>query len=76
MVVVCTQSVVQGAYADTRRRPHQRMSADEKAQVLEKVDTSSGSKRNVMAELGVFKSTHYRRSGIIGPPSEEPQMPQ
>jgi transposase len=36
------------------------MSTDEKAQVLEKVETSHGSKRKVMAELGVPKSTYYR----------------
>ena len=36
------------------------MSADEKAQVLEKAEASHGSKRQVMAELGVPKSTYYR----------------
>ena len=36
------------------------MSTDEKAQVLEKVEASRGSKRKVMVELGVPKSTYYR----------------
>ncbi len=36
------------------------MSADEKAEVLERVETSPGSRRKVMAELGVPKSTYYR----------------
>ena len=36
------------------------MSTDEKAQVLETVEASHGSKRKVMAELGVPKSTYYR----------------
>ena len=36
------------------------MSADKKAQVLEKVETSPGSKRKVLAELGVSKSAYYR----------------
>ena len=36
------------------------MSADEKAQVLEKVEASPGSKRKVLAELGVSKSAYYR----------------
>ena len=36
------------------------MSADEKAHILEKVEASQGSKRQVMAELGVPKSTYYR----------------
>ena len=36
------------------------MSTDEKAQVLEKVETSHGPKRKVMAELDVPKSTYYR----------------
>jgi len=36
------------------------MSADEKVQVLERVEASPGSKRKVMAELGVPKSTYYR----------------
>ncbi len=36
------------------------MSADEKAAVLERVETSPGSRRKVMAELGVPKSTYYR----------------
>ena len=36
------------------------MSTDEKAQVLETVEASRGSKRKVMAELGVPKSTYYR----------------
>ncbi len=36
------------------------MSTDEKVQVLETVEASHGSKRKVMAELGVPKSTYYR----------------
>jgi transposase InsO family protein len=36
------------------------MSTDEKAQVLEKIEASHGSKRQVMTELGVPKSTYYR----------------
>ncbi len=36
------------------------MSADEKATVLERVESSPGSRRRVMAELGVPKSTYYR----------------
>ena len=36
------------------------MSTDEKVQVLETVEASRGSKRKVMAELGVPKSTYYR----------------
>ena len=36
------------------------MSADEKAQVLGKVEASAGSKRKVLAELGVSKSDCYR----------------
>ena len=36
------------------------MSTDEKVQVLEKVEASCGSKRKVMVELGVPKSTYYR----------------
>ena len=36
------------------------MSAEEKAQVLETVEASPGSKRKVLAELGVSKSDCYR----------------
>ncbi len=36
------------------------MSADAKAQVLKKVESSSGSKRKVLSELGVSKSDRYR----------------
>ena len=36
------------------------MSTEEKAQVLEKIEASHGSKRQVMTELGVPKSTYYR----------------
>jgi hypothetical protein len=36
------------------------MSADEKAQFLEKVEASSGSKRKVLADLGGSKSDCYR----------------
>ena len=36
------------------------MSADEKATVLERVEGSPGSRRKIMAELGVPKSTYYR----------------
>ena len=36
------------------------MSADEKAQVLQKVESSPGSKRKVLSELGVSKSAYYR----------------
>jgi hypothetical protein len=36
------------------------MSADEKAQVLEKVEAFRGPKRKVMVELGVPESTYYR----------------
>jgi len=36
------------------------MSADEKAEVLERVEGSPGSRRKVMGELGVPKSTYYR----------------
>ncbi|MCH7653972.1 MAG: helix-turn-helix domain-containing protein, partial [Chloroflexi bacterium] len=36
------------------------MGADEKTEVLERVEASPGSKRRVMAELGVPKSTYYR----------------
>ena len=36
------------------------MSADEKAQVLETVEATPGSKRKVLAELGVSKSAYYR----------------
>ena len=41
--------------AESRRRPYQRMSVDEKAQVLQKVESSLGSKRKVLSELGVFQ---------------------
>ncbi len=37
------------------------MSTDEKAQVLETVEASRGSKRKVMVELGVPKSRYYGR---------------
>ena len=36
------------------------MSVDEKAQVLQKVESSPGSKRKVLSELGVSKSDRYR----------------
>ena len=36
------------------------MSVDEKAQVLQKVESSPGSKRKVLSELGVSKSDYYR----------------
>ena len=36
------------------------MTADEKAQVLEKVEATPGSKRKVLSELGVSKSVCYR----------------
>ena len=36
------------------------MSADEKASVLERVESSPGSRRKVMEELGIPKSTYYR----------------
>ncbi len=36
------------------------MSADEKVEVLERVEASPGSRRKIMAELGVSKSTYYR----------------
>jgi len=36
------------------------MSADEKDEILERVEGSPGSRRSVMAELGVPKSTYYR----------------
>jgi len=36
------------------------MSVDEKAQVLQRVETSPGSKRKVLSELGVSKSDCYR----------------
>ena len=36
------------------------MSVDEKAQALQKVESSSGSKRKVLSELGVSKSDRYR----------------
>ena len=36
------------------------MNADEKAQVLETVEATPGSKRKVLAELGVSKSAYYR----------------
>ena len=36
------------------------MSVDEKAQVLQKVESSPGSKRKVLSELGVSKSDCYR----------------
>ncbi|MFP6651701.1 MAG: hypothetical protein VCA17_05690, partial [Dehalococcoidia bacterium] len=36
------------------------MSVDEKAQVLQKVESSPGSKRKVLAGLGVSKSDCYR----------------
>ena len=36
------------------------MSTDEKVHILEKVEASQGPKRQVMAELGVPKSTYYR----------------
>ena len=36
------------------------MSSDEKTEVLERVEASPGSRRKVMAELGVPKSTYYR----------------
>jgi len=36
------------------------MSADDKTEVLERVEASPGSKRKVMAELGIPKSTYYR----------------
>ena len=36
------------------------MSADEKVEVLERVEASPGSRRKIMAELGVPKSTYYR----------------
>ena len=36
------------------------MSSDEKTEVLERVEASPGSRRRVMTELGVPKSTYYR----------------
>ena len=36
------------------------MSADAKAQILQKVESSPGSKRKVLSELGVSKSDYYR----------------
>ena len=36
------------------------MSTDEKATVLERVEALPGSRRKIMAELGVPKSTYYR----------------
>ena len=36
------------------------MTADDKAQVLEKVEATPGSKRKVLAELGISKSVCYR----------------
>ena len=42
------------------RRRRQHMSADAKAQSLEKVEASQGSKRPVLSELGISKSDCYR----------------
>mgnify|MGYP001197766942 CR=1 FL=1 len=44
------------------------MTADEKAQVLEKVEATPGSKRKVLAELGVSKSVcyHWRARARLG----------
>ncbi|MFP6653484.1 MAG: hypothetical protein VCA17_14870 [Dehalococcoidia bacterium] len=42
------------------RRRRQRKSVTEKAQVLQKVESSPGSKRKVLSELGVSKSDCYR----------------
>ena len=42
------------------------MSVDEKAQVLQKVESSPGSKRNVLSELGVSKSDCYRGRARMG----------
>ena len=41
-------------------RRYQRMSGTEKAEVLDKVDSSSLPKRKVLGELGVPRSTYYR----------------
>ncbi|MFP6565997.1 MAG: transposase [Dehalococcoidia bacterium] len=46
--------------AVSRRRRRQRMNVDEKAQVFQKVESSPGSKRKVLAEVGVSKSDCYR----------------
>ena len=35
------------------------MSADEKAHVIERVESGSSAKRKVLAELGIPKSTYY-----------------
>ena len=45
--------------AESRRRRRQRMSADAKVQVLQKVESSPGSKRKVLSELGASKSDCY-----------------
>ena len=42
------------------------MSVDEKAQVLQKVESSPGSKRKVLPELGVSKSDCYRWRARMG----------
>ncbi len=49
------------------------MSADEKAQVLEKVEASPSSRRKAMAELGVPKSTYYRWRARLSQRSLEDQ---
>ena len=46
--------------AVSRRRRRQRINVHEKAQVFQKVESSPGSKRKVLAEVGVSKSDCYR----------------
>ena len=50
------------------------MSVDEKAQVLQKVESSPGSKRKVLAGLGVSKNDCYRWRARHGQGSLEMKM--
>ena len=50
------------------------MSVDEKAQVLQEVESSSGSKRKVLAGLGVSKNDCYRWRARHGQGSPEMKM--
>jgi len=52
------------------------MSVDEKAQVLQKVESSPGFKRKVLSELGVSKNDCYRWRARARQGSLEDKLPQ
>ena len=45
---------------DSRREPSRRISVDEKIAILERVEASPGSRRQMLEELGIPESTYYR----------------